>query len=792
MPTRRLACFALVLAACSPSEEHAREQAEQALARGERDAAIQAIETLREVARETPDAYLELAHLWVQAGEAPRALWLLEEGAARFPENTRLRLFLANTALLVNDPARAETVARAIPERADEYPEALLVRARARVALGDLEAGLAAFREAEAERPGRAAQRIPRVAALMEERRFAEARAALDEAYAAVEDETQREQLRGVELALFQYQAADALQRASAAELEAAILGVRSLAERAPGDDAAWQLLTSLAVTSGRPELAEPALRAAQSADPGRAVLYPLVASIAIAKGDEAEAERQMRALAERSDMPAADAGLASYLASRGRVDEALALLDAALEELPTDEVMLFARAELLLETERLDDADVAITRVERLGTHAATAELLRARLVLARGDAAGARARLEQLAPRLDTAATQYWLARALELSGDGAGAAHRYRLSAVRDPSAPGPWLALLRLAQARGDWRETRQTAAAVLQRAPSLIDGWQGLVSALLEQGEKDAALGTAQRAVSLLGPRYEPHVLLAQALRAQGRSDEALAALDAAHERGGDRIEIAAERVLVLGLARRFDAAAAEAARASAALGDAAVLHQALAAALFQAGRAEDGAAEVERALALDPEDLRPLALRCNFEAATARYADALRSCGRYVEQRPEHAASLFALAMAQQATGQGDAAVASFRRAAALDPRAVAPRNNLALLLAQRGDLDGALAAAQEAYALAEQSPEVLDTLGWLYLKKGLPQRAVSLLEDAHARAPELADAQLHLALAYRAAGRGAEAEKLLAALRTRGSLSPELRAEIDAATATR
>src|SRR5262249_46470713 len=73
-----------------------------------------------------------------------------------------------------------------------------------------------------------------------------------------------------------------------------------------------------------------------------------------------------------------------------------------------------------------------------------------------------------------------------------------------------------------------------------------------------------------------------------------------------------------------------------------------------------------------------------------------------------------------------------------------------------------------------------------------LYLKKGLTSRALSLLQDAHARAPQLADAQLHLALAYRAAGRSDEAEKLLAALRTRGALSPELRAELDAARSSR
>src|SRR5262245_26772659 len=105
MSSRRLIWLLLALAACSPSERDAREQAREALARGERGAAIEAIEALRQAAHDTPEAYLEQADLWIRAGEAPRAVWLLDEGVARFPERHDLRLFLASTALLVGDPA---------------------------------------------------------------------------------------------------------------------------------------------------------------------------------------------------------------------------------------------------------------------------------------------------------------------------------------------------------------------------------------------------------------------------------------------------------------------------------------------------------------------------------------------------------------------------------------------------------------------------------------------------------------------------------------------------------------
>ena len=127
-------------------------------------------------------------------------------------------------------------------------------------------------------------------------------------------------------------------------------------------------------------------------------------------------------------------------------------------------------------------------------------------------------------------------------------------------------------------------------------------------------------------------------------------------------------------------------------------------------------------------------------------------------------------------------------AIAAYRRAAELDALAFAPRNNLAELLRARGDLDGALKVAQEAYQIAEDNPYVLDTLGSLYLRKGLVERSIVLLEEAHAAAPELAEVQLHLALAYREAGGTANARQLLLNLQSRDDEPAELKAQVEEA----
>ncbi len=160
-----------------------------------------------------------------------------------------------------------------------------------------------------------------------------------------------------------------------------------------------------------------------------------------------------------------------------------------------------------------------------------------------------------------------------------------------------------------------------------------------------------------------------------------------------------------------------------------------------------------------------------------------RWAGARDDCTRYLAARPEDSEVAFIRGVTLQQLGESQEAIAAYRRAALLDERDARPHNNLAELLAAAGDLDGALAAAQEAYRLDEKNPYVMDTLGALYLEKGLVKRAISVLEDAHQGAPELVDAQLHLGLAYREAGRTAEARALLAAVGASSAARPELRA---------
>ncbi|MBW1885383.1 MAG: hypothetical protein JRJ58_17750, partial [Deltaproteobacteria bacterium] len=87
--------------ACTPPEERAdaaREAVARAVERGDRTAALDAIEDVHASLPDTPDALLEVSRLRIRAGDAPLAAWLLESGMRRYPDRDDVRLALANVA----------------------------------------------------------------------------------------------------------------------------------------------------------------------------------------------------------------------------------------------------------------------------------------------------------------------------------------------------------------------------------------------------------------------------------------------------------------------------------------------------------------------------------------------------------------------------------------------------------------------------------------------------------------------------------------------------------------------
>ena len=185
------------------------------------------------------------------------------------------------------------------------------------------------------------------------------------------------------------------------------------------------------------------------------------------------------------------------------------------------------------------------------------------------------------------------------------------------------------------------------------------------------------------------------------------------------------------------------------------------------------------------ALSLDPEDLRPLAVRATYYRATKRFDRARRDCEKYLARRPDDPRIQLLHGMILTEAGQEDKAVDAYRRAAALDEEDWVATNNLAMLLAERGEFDEALATAHHAYSRSDENVMVLDTVGFVALKAGQVKRAIDSLEQAVKLAPQHVDIQLHLAEAYGAGGRAREGRQLLAELKSRARGDRQVLAKI-------
>lgn len=736
-------------------------RAREALARGDVEAARQALRSLRERRPETADALLEQASLLLAAGEAPHALWLLEEGVERFPDRDDLRVQLARTALVVANPALARDAVSTVPETSPEHLSALLVRAQAELGLGDLDAGLETLRLAETLYPDRAEASAARIAALLREGRLEEAAAVTREAKARAPT---REAARSLELVTAALEAAQG-------DDDSALARLRGLVDEDPDDALALQTLVQALLRKDGGEEALERVAAAAARHPDEPAFAAMLAQVHLEGGRPEAAEAAIRRMIEISESPSAYLALARFH-ERGEDLEAVARTYAeAVSRFPDSEVLRMHHAESLIELGRREAALAALEEFRALAPEDPHVEYLRARLALADGRASEAADRLGRVVSRLDRVYTQYWLGRALEASGDVAGAERRYGLALVRHPSHTAAVTALLRLAEHRGDWAAVAGHALAFARRAPDRVEGYATAITALVRAGQTEAAEELARRFAKRFPERASAPALLAFALRSQGRFEEARAVLAEAAAEHGDDPALAAESGLLDAAEGRLAEAAVALRTAAAAYPDAADVQTALAAVLFGVGDGAGGSAAVDRALALRPDDPAPLELRARFRASTGDPEGARRDAERYLAARPDDANGRFLLGALLARTGERELAIAEYRRAGELDESAYAARNNLAVLLLEEGDIDAALAAAQEAYALAGSDPNVVDTLGWIYLQKGLAQRSVALLERAHAAAPGAPEPQLHLALAYRELGRDGDARRLLADL---------------------
>jgi len=131
------------------------------------------------------------------------------------------------------------------------------------------------------------------------------------------------------------------------------------------------------------------------------------------------------------------------------------------------------------------------------------------------------------------------------------------------------------------------------------------------------------------------------------------------------------------------------------------------------------------------------------------------------------QEFPRNPQILMNLAMLHQENDAPEKAIPPYEELLEVTPRNVVALNNLAWIYHQKGD-DRAMELARQAFELNPDSAAIADTYGWILLQGGQAEESLPVLEKAHELQPDSEEIAMHLAEAYRANGRDADAKRVL------------------------
>ncbi|MBC7183672.1 MAG: tetratricopeptide repeat protein, partial [Marinobacter sp.] len=456
-------------------------------------------------------------------------------------------------------------------------------------------------------------------------------------------------------------------------------------------------------------------------------------------KGEHARAINIIEKVLDKApDMKDARSLLIQAQAVSGDVEAAIKTTSEWIKEDPDNIDALVIRGNLAASQNKFDEARDYFTQAHNKDTDALGPVIALGRLALNQKNQAEAQKqfrRAVELAPDnrlalrgvtsvLDQAETESFMRQVLE-----------------DNPDATGPRLVLLELALRGGNTQEADNLTASLLEReeestpakaAPLVANIYNSVAASLRQAGETDRASAVLNRARVLFPDNEAIALQAAQQAFLAGNNDEARSILQEAKQQHPD-----SPRPYLVE-ARYFES------------------------------RGEYQQAAEYYQLAMDKQSSAGV-MNAYAEALqkAGKEAEALKLLESGIETFPRDPQLRLRLALLQQTQGDNEKAKANYEALLDSMPENTIVLNNLAWLYHQTGD-ERAISVARKAYDLAPKNAAIVDTYGWIMLKAGNHEESLPILEKAHQLQPESEEIALHLAEAYRAVGKNADAQRIL------------------------
>jgi len=558
--------------------------------------------------------------------------------------------------------------------------------------------------------------------------------------------------------------------------------------QRFPEEAAPRLLLANFYLQQGLRQEAEPHFRKLVEIQPSFsswAALGGFLAQDGARDQEAEEAYHQARELAKDEQRILSERVLASFYYSRGRYDEAEAVLTSALEQRPDDLDLIYVLARFYAARGNEARADEMIEAATRARPDDVQPYLVLSAYRGRKGDLPGALAAADS-ALEVDPESLQARLRRAELLLDMGYREQDKARIAQGRsiveavlskDPSTPEALFVKAKVELAEGN----AEQAVGELRRAIDLKPDWAEahylLGSALFLQRDLNGARAEVTRALEIDGQLVEARKVLARIHTLAGEHAEAI---EAGREVLRQQPRDVATRLLVAQSLVRLERPA----DALAELGAIAEVDQ-TGETLYAQGR-------IHR-LQGDPVRARELLLRANeripnhpeileallqLDRQEQRLPESIERIAAAVRAEPGNARLVHLQGMVQVLSGRGSDAETSFRKAIDLDPNDLAPYQSLAQYLAFTGRRDEVLATYERAARTRPDSAGLQLVLGSLYEAYGDLAKARETYERAIQTDPKLAAAKNNLA--YILAEEGQNLDRALDLAQEAKSLLPE------------
>ncbi|MFQ5515606.1 MAG: tetratricopeptide repeat protein [Myxococcota bacterium] len=773
----------LLVVACTSKEERAaayRARAEAYVEAEQWSEAKIELLNLLQLAPNDAAAHYRLGNTQWSLDEYSEALWQFREAVRLAPENIEYRMRLAAVLFLARDYDGVEEQLSTLLEQAPEHVPALILRARAARVEGELDRELEVLERALEIDP-------QNVAALAMKAQALAARGTPDEAelvlhqLVRVDPSPSSHQLYGAFLSL--HERVDEAR----AQFEAAVEAAHELQDRIR----ALQILANFHLGRGEMEAAEAQLlRAREEAPEDQRIRLTLAQFYAV----QGERERAREMLEERVRKQPDAVGpllvLADFHFRLDERDEALRAVERALVVDPNSEAARLRKAQYLLvldegaaDSARGEEARALVEGVLEENPSSLLGIFVEAKLLMSERHYDEAVKRLRAVIEEQPSANAHVLLGTAYFELGQRELARSEFLKALQLDANHGLARNQLVRLYLRRGEYELAVREADDALKRRP----------------GDPRVRLAKAQ-ALTALGRREEALEVLHSIELPPDTSPETRLAIAALYRTNGDHD---AARRMIETIPESFQ--------------DPRLISE-LARLDLESGRADEALRRLDRAIALDPENVDLYQVRASLyltlhrrgvqgaaekaeqdfktvldkdlgrsDAHVAlaalfrtlgREDEAVEHYRRALQSDPGNAAVQLSMGTLLEAMGRSEDAMQAYEAAIRLDPELAVAKNNLAWLIANSPEptpeqLDRALELAREAKQAMPKNPSVTDTLGWVMLRKNLTSAAISLFQEAiegYPDNPELrALVRYHLAQSYEKNG---QPERAIAELR--------------------